>query len=119
MMRRREFVTLLGGAAAAWPLAARAQQVDRVRRIGVLMSVAADDLEGQARVAAFRQGLEQLGWADGNNVHIDYRWGGGDADQIRKYATELIALAPDVILASGGSVAGQLVQVTRSVPVVF
>ena len=119
-MRRRSFITLLGGVAAGWSLAAEAQQqVDRVRRIGVLMSVAADDLEGQARVAAFRQGLEQLGWADGNNVRIDYRWGGGDADQIRKYATELIALAPDVIVASGGSVAGPLVQLTRSVPIVF
>jgi ABC-type uncharacterized transport system substrate-binding protein len=119
-VKRRDFITLLGGVAAGWSLAAGAQQqVDRVRRIGVLMSVAADDLEGQARVAAFRQGLEQLGWADGNNVRIDYRWGGGDADQIRKYATELIALAPDVIVASGGSVAGQLVQLTRSVPIVF
>jgi putative ABC transport system substrate-binding protein len=84
-MRRREFITLLGGA-AAWPLAAWAQQGERVRRIGVLMNVAADDPEGQARLTAFVQGLQQLGWTDGRNVRIDYRWGGGDADRIRRYA---------------------------------
>ena len=106
-MKRREFITLLGGAAAAWPLAARAQQPERMRRIGVLMSTAADDPEGQARLAAFVQGLQELGWSDGRNVRIDTRWGGGDADRIRRYAAELVALAPDVILASGGSVVGQ------------
>ena len=100
-MKRREFITLLGGAAAAWPLAARAQQPERMRRIGVLMPLAADDPEGQARIAAFLQGLQQLGWTDGRNVRIDYRWARGDADRIRKYAAELVALAPDVILASG------------------
>ncbi len=93
-MKRREFITLLGGAAAAWPLAARAQQGERMRRIGVLMSVAADDPEGQARLAAFLQGLQQLGWTDGRNVRIDTRWGAGDAERIRRYAAELVALAP-------------------------
>jgi putative tryptophan/tyrosine transport system substrate-binding protein len=84
-MKRRDFITLLGGAAAAWPLAARAQQAERVRRIGVLMSVAADGPQGQARLAAFVKGLEQLGWTDGRNVQIDTRWGGGDAERTRKY----------------------------------
>ena len=102
-MRRREFITLLGGAAATWPLAARAQQAERVRRIGVLMARAEDDPEAQARVAAFEQGLQQLGWSDGRNVRIDRRWAAGDADTARKYAAELIALAPDVILAPGSS----------------
>jgi len=100
-MRRREFITLIGGAAAAWPLAARAQQAERVRRIGVLMSLGANDAEGQARLAAFLQGLQQLGWIDGRNVRIDTRWGAGDADRTRRYAAELVALAPDVILATG------------------
>src|SRR6266536_3829003 len=100
-MRRREFITLLGGTAAAWPLAARAQQRDRMRRIGVLMNLASDDAEGQARLAAFHQGLQQLGWTVGRNVQIDYRWGAGNADRIRKFAAELIALAPDVILSTG------------------
>ena len=119
-MKRREFITLLGGAAAAWPLAARAQQRgDRVRRIGVLMNLAGDDPEGQARVAAFLQSLQQLGWTDGHNVRIDYRWGGGDEDRIRRYAGELIALAPDVILATGAAVVGPLLQVTRIVPILF
>jgi putative tryptophan/tyrosine transport system substrate-binding protein len=100
MMRRREFITLLGGA-AAWPLAARAQQPERTRRIGVLMNLPSDDPEGMARLAAFLQGLQELGWVVGRNVRIDYRWGTGDADRIRGYAAELVALAPDVILASG------------------
>jgi putative tryptophan/tyrosine transport system substrate-binding protein len=119
MMRRREFITLLGGAAAAWPLAARAQQTERVRRIGVLMSVAEDDPEAQARLAAFRNSLQELGWADGKNMRMDTRWGGGDSDRIRMYSAELVALAPDVIMASGGSVTGPLLQVTRTVPIVF
>jgi putative tryptophan/tyrosine transport system substrate-binding protein len=117
-MRRREFLRALGGA-AAWPLAALAQQAERMRRIGVLMSLAADDRQGRARIAAFVQGLQQLGWTDGRNVHIDTRWGAGDADRSRRYAAELVALAPDVILASGGSVVGPIRQATRTVPIVF
>src|SRR5262245_31756470 len=103
-MKRREFIKLFGPAAIAWPLAAQAQQPDRMRRIGGLAGIA-DDAEGQARFAAFRQGLQQLGWTDGHNVQIDYRWGGGDSDNIRKHAAELAALAPDVILAGGGAAA--------------
>ena len=119
-MRRREFIALVGGAAAlAWPLAARAQQGERVRRIGVLITLAADDPESTARVAAFLQGLQALGWTDGRNVRIDTRWGGGDADRLRKNAAELVALAPDVILASGGQGVGTLLQATRTVPIVF
>jgi DNA-binding LacI/PurR family transcriptional regulator len=107
-MNRRDFITLLGGAAAAWPVAVRAQQGDRMRRIGVLMSQAADDREGQARLAAFLQGLQQLGWTDGGNVRIDTRWGAGDAERYRRYAAELVALAPDVILVNGPSALGAL-----------
>jgi len=118
-MRRREFITLLSGAAAAWPLAARAQQGERVRRIGVLMNLAADDPEGQGRLAAFLQGLQQLGWTAGRNLQIDTRWVAGNADHIRKHATELVALAPDVILSTGTAVAGPLLQATRTVPIVF
>jgi len=116
-MKRREFITLLGGA-AAWPLAARAQQPDRMRRIGVFMNLASDDAEGQARNAAFLQGLQEAGWAVGRNVRIEYRWGAGDAELFRRYAAELVALAPDVILASGASMYA-LQQVTREVPIVF
>jgi ABC-type uncharacterized transport system substrate-binding protein len=116
-MRRREFITLLGGA-AAWPLAARAQQGERMRRIGVQMNLAADDQEGQARIAAFQQGLQELGWSVGRNVRIDYRWGGSD-DRIRKNAAELVALAPDVILAVTSVVTGALQRETRAVPIVF
>ena len=117
-LNRLEFITLLGGA-AAWPLAARAQQGERRRRVGALMSVAAEDPEGQARLAAFLQGLQEFGWAVGRNLHIDVRWTGGRADDIRKYAKELAGLTPEVILASGGSVVGPLLQVTPTVPVVF
>ena len=117
-MKRRAFIAALGGA-AAWPLVARAQQPERVRRIGVLMNLAADDPEGQARLAAFVQGLRQLGWIDDRNVRIDTRWGGGDAERMRGYAAELAALAPDVILASGASSVGPLQQATRTVPIVF
>ncbi len=117
-MKRREFISTLGSAATL-PFAARAQQSERIRRIGVLMSTSADDVEGQARNAAFRQGLGELGWSVGRNMQIDYRWSGGDAEQIRKYAAELGALAPDVILASGGAVVGPLLKVTRTVPIVF
>jgi ABC-type uncharacterized transport system substrate-binding protein len=117
-MKRREFIAALGGA-AAWPLAARAQQPERMRRIGVLMSVAADDAEGQARIAAFLNGLEQFGWIDGRNVRIEARWGAGDADRVRRYAAELVAIAPDVILASGNATTGPMSQATRAVPIVF
>ena len=117
-MRRREFITLLGGAAAVWPLAARAQQPDPMRRIGVLMSMDADSPDGQARLAAFLQGLQQFGWAAGRNLRIDLRWAAGEADRNRKYAVELVALAPDAILATGSSVA-LLKQATRTVPIVF
>jgi putative ABC transport system substrate-binding protein len=117
-MRRREFITLVGGA-AAWPLAARGQQGERVRRIGVLAGVGASDLDAQARLAAFLQALQQLGWTNGRNVRLDVRWAAGNADDARKYAAELVALGPDVILAHGGSVVGPLLQATRTVPVVF
>ena len=116
-MKRRKFITLLGGA-AAWPLTARAQQPNRMRRIGVFMNLASDDAEGQARNAAFLQGLQEAGWAVGRNVRIEYRWGAGDPELFRRYAAELVALAPDVILASGASMYA-LQQVTREVPIVF
>ena len=116
-MRRREFITLLG--AAAWPLAARAQPPDRVRRIGVLMSTAADDAQGQAYSAAFAQGLQQLGWEVSRNVRIDYRWGAGDTDRFRRYAAELVALGPDVILGTAASIVADLQQASRTIPIVF
>ena len=117
-MKRREFITLLGGAAAAWPLAARAQQPERVRRIGVLMYLPADDAEGQARLAAFTQALKQLGWSDGRNLRIDTRW--ATADDIRRHAAELVGLAPDVLLAATGTATvAPLLQATRTVPIVF
>ena len=119
MIQRREFVTLVGGAAVAWPLAALAQQPERIRRIGVLMPMAADDPLSPVRIAAFLQGLRELGWADGRNVQIDYRWGGGDAERVRKHAAELVALVPDVIVAWGASTAGPLQRATRTVPIVF
>ena len=116
-MRRRQFITLLGGAAAAWPLAAQAQ-TKQMRRIGVLTPFAANDAEGQARLTAFAQGLQHAGWIVGQNIRIEYRWGDGKADTMRKYATELVALAPDVILASSSAVA-PLLEVTRTIPIVF
>jgi putative ABC transport system substrate-binding protein len=118
-VRRRNFITLLGGAAVVWPLAARAQQGERVRRIGVLHNRAADDALGQARHGAFLQGLQQAGWTIGRNVQVETRWAGADADRIRTYAAELVALAPDVILATGHDGAAPLLQATRSVPIVF
>jgi putative ABC transport system substrate-binding protein len=118
-MQRRKFITLLGAATAAWPLAAHAQQPERMRRIGVLMSLAADDSQGQARLNAFVQGLQELGWTEGRNLQIDSRWAAGEGAQGRKYAAELVALAPDAILASGGSVVGPLLQATHTVPIVF
>jgi len=118
MSSRRKFIALIGGA-AAWPLAARAQQGEPMRRIGALMSTAADDPEGQARIAAFQHGLQQFGWTIGRNVRIDSRWPVGDSERTRRYAAELVALAPDVILATGSAAAAPLLQATRTVPVVF
>jgi len=121
-MRRRTFISLLGGAAAAaggWPLAARAQQGGAVRRIGVLLNITAGDPESQARIAAFSQALQQLGWTIGQNVHVDYRWGGGNTDVMRKHAVELVALAPDVILAHSSGAVAPLLQATRTIPIVF
>jgi putative ABC transport system substrate-binding protein len=118
-MRRREFITVLGGAAAAWPLAARAQQGERMRRVGMLMTTAVADPQGRAQNAAFLQSLQQLGWSDGRNVRIDTRWGEGNPDNFRKYAAELIALAPDVIVATGAVTVAPLLQATRTVPIVF
>jgi putative tryptophan/tyrosine transport system substrate-binding protein len=119
MIRRREFINLLGSAAAAWPLIARAQQRQPMRRIGVLMNLAADDPEGQARVAAFLQGLQETGWAVGQNAQIDIRWGAGDAERSRKNATELVALMPDVIFATTFPTVLALQQATRAIPIVF
>jgi putative ABC transport system substrate-binding protein len=118
-VNRREFITLLGGAAAAWPLAARAQQREKMRRIGVLLNAAADDSDFQAWVGAFQQGLAQAGWIIGRNVRIDTRWAGGKPDDVRRYAAELVALAPDVILAHGTSTVRPLLQATHNVPIVF
>jgi putative ABC transport system substrate-binding protein len=118
-MRRREFITLLGGAAATWPLAASAQQADRVRRIGILLPAAADDPEFQTRVGAFLQALALLGWTIGRNVRIDTSWATANAAEIRRHAAELAALAPDVILAHGSATVGPLLQATRTVPIVF
>ena len=117
-MRRREFISLLGGAAVAWPLVARAQQPDRMRHIGVLSGLA-DDPEGQARVAAFRQELQRLGWTDGRNMRLDIRWGGGDAEFLRKHAAELVARAPDVLFSTGTASTAPLLQAPRAVPIVF
>jgi ABC-type uncharacterized transport system substrate-binding protein len=118
-MRRREFLGVLGGAATAWPLAVRAQQGERVRRIGVLMNLPADDPDAPARVAAFAQGLQELGWTMGRNVRIDYRWGAGVANLYRRYGAELVALAPDLILASGVPAVSAVQQASRTMPVVF
>jgi putative tryptophan/tyrosine transport system substrate-binding protein len=118
-VKRREFITLLGGAAATWPLAARAQQPNPVRRIGVLMGIGQSDSEGRARVGALRQGLEQLDLKDGQNLHFEYRWGAGDGNKIRSYAAELVALAPDVILATNTPTVRALQQLTRTISIVF
>jgi ABC-type uncharacterized transport system substrate-binding protein len=118
-VQRRQFIALLGGTAAAWPFAARAQQPERMRRIGVLITLAADDPQGQARHSAFAQGLQQWGWVIGRNVQIDIRWGAAVPDRARTYAAELIALSPDVILATGSATVGPLLEVTRVVPIVF
>jgi len=119
-MKRREFITLLGGAASvAWPLAARAQQSERMRRIGVLHDYAEADLDGKAQVAAFREELQKLGWTEGGNARIDYRSGAADADLVRTYAAEMVALGPDVVLAAGGTIVAALERASRSVPIVF
>jgi len=116
---RRKFLATLGGV-VAWPLAARGQQPERMRRVGVLMITAEDDTESKARIGAFRQGLKELGWSDGRNVRIDIRWGAADAERMRKHSAELVALAPDVILAAGGTpTVSALQQMTRTVPIVF
>jgi ABC-type uncharacterized transport system substrate-binding protein len=117
-LRRREFMILAGGTAACWPLVARAQQA-RTRHIGVLMGLAADDPESQVRLAAFAQALQQLGWTVGQNISIDYRWGGGNADNLRKHAAELVALTPDVIMANSSAAVSRMLDATRSIPIVF
>jgi len=118
-MQRRDFITLLGGAAVAWPLAVRAQQPKRMRRIGVLMVNDASDLDGQARILAFRNGLRDLGWNEGGNIQIDYRWGAGDFDRAQAYVSELLALSPDVVLANGTPALSALHRATQNIPVVF
>jgi putative ABC transport system substrate-binding protein len=118
-MTRREFITLIGGGVTTWPFAARAQQPERMRRIGVLVPLAADDPDMQKRVSAFQQGLQLLGWTDGRNVKIEYRWGASDPDRSRRHAAELAALAPDVIFATGNTAVAPLLQAIRSVPIVF
>ena len=118
-MRRREFIELIVGAGAAWPLAARGQPLERIRRIGVLMSYSEENPDAPPRLAAFAQGLQELGWTNGGNIHIEYRYSGGDAERARKYAAELVALAPEVILAGNTSTVGPLQQATRTVPIVF
>jgi putative ABC transport system substrate-binding protein len=118
-MRRREFISLVGGAAASWPLVARAQQRERMRRVGVLTPFAADDAEGQARLTAFAQALQQAGWTLGQNLRLDYRWGDGKPDSMRKHAANLVELAPDVILANSSAAVSPLLQVTPTVPIVF
>jgi putative tryptophan/tyrosine transport system substrate-binding protein len=118
-MRRREFIALIGGAAAAWPLVVPAQQAERMRRIGVPVAQASDESETQVRVAAFVRRLQELGWTEGSNARIDYRWDASDDDRARQYAMELVALAPDVVLASGASIVSALQRATRTVPIVF
>jgi putative ABC transport system substrate-binding protein len=118
-VKRRDFIWCLSGAAVAWPLIARAQQPERMQRIGVLLSIAEDDPEGQLRITGFAQALRQLGWTEGSNVQINTRWGAADPDRIRRYVSELVALAPDIILAGGGSVVGPFLQATRTIPIVF
>jgi putative tryptophan/tyrosine transport system substrate-binding protein len=118
-MKRRAFITLLGGAAVAWPLAARAQHVERIRRVGVLLSIAETDPDAQRRIQAFQQGLDELGWTEGRNIRVEYRFGAGDSDRIAKEVTDLVALKPDVIVGNSTPVVVALRQTTRSIPVVF
>jgi hypothetical protein len=117
-MRRREFITLFGGAAAAWPLTVQAQQPDTQRRIGVLMVLGKDDPEAKARITAFRQGLQDAGWVEGRNMRTETRWSPGNEKDVRRYAEEIVALAPDVILANGNAAVAPLLNATRSVPIV-
>src|SRR5215211_2819394 len=118
-MRRREFILLLGGSVAGWPLVVGAEQPERMRRIGVLMASAADDSDSQARIAGLLQGLQQLGWVDGRNVRIDIRWATTNPDEIRKHAAELVATAPEVLVAAGTVTVAPLLQVSRTQPIVF
>ena len=118
-MRRREFITLLGGAAAAWPLSAHAQQPTGIRRVGVLLNLSENDVEAQRLVKAFREALAQLGWADGRNVRIDYRWAGGDVGRIRTFAKELVELSPEILVGYATPSVVALQQETRSIPIVF
>src|SRR5262245_60443157 len=118
-MRRRDFIKVIAAPAAVWPLSARAQQRERMRRIGVLMNLAADDKEGQARLTAFVQALSDLGWKNASNVHIDTCWGAGNTDRFHHCAAELVALAPDIILAASASTMDPLLKRTRSIPIVF
>jgi putative ABC transport system substrate-binding protein len=118
-MKRRTFIMLLGGAAAAWPLAARAQQADRVRRVGVLMAFAESDPEGQASIAAFREGLQKLGWTDGRNIRIDTRWAALDAESMQRFAKELVTLQPDLILSHSTPTTAAMLQQTRTIPIIF
>ena len=118
-MKRREFISLVGGAAAAWPLAARAQEPGRVRRVGVLFAFFDSDPESQARIAAFQQELENLGWRDGHNIQIEYRWANGDAERFRAFAAELVAARPDVIVAHASPSAEALARATRTIPIIF
>src|SRR5262245_4437896 len=118
-MKRREFITLLGGGAAAWPLAAHAQRTDQVRRIGVLMNFPSTDPEGQALLAEFARHLAELGWTEGRNVRIDVRWGGSDVDLLRTFAKELIGLQPDVLLGTSTPVTAALARETQTIPIVF
>jgi putative tryptophan/tyrosine transport system substrate-binding protein len=117
--QRRDFITLLGGTAVMWPLAARAQQPNRMRRIGVLMPFAETDPEASQHIATFQKGLENLGWLEGHNLHIDYRWAAGDAERMRIYAAEIVQLAPEVILVSSPSMLAATVKATRTIPIVF
>src|SRR5262249_42664024 len=118
VIKRRDFITVLGGA-ATWPVVARAQQPQRMQRVGVLLNITSDDPESQTRLAAFAQGLQSLGWIIGQNVRLEYRWGGGSADAIRQQAAELVALAPDVILAQSTAAVSPLLQSTHTIPIVF
>ena len=118
-MKRREFIAVVGGAAVVWPFAARAQQDERMRRIGVLMPLAEGDPEGQARLEAFLRGLQQSGWTVGRNLRVDLRWGAGNVAAMRKYADELVALAPDVLVGPGTTPVGPLLEATRTIPIVF
>jgi ABC-type uncharacterized transport system substrate-binding protein len=118
-LRRRDFITLLGSAAAAWPLAARAQQPERIRRVGVLLVLAESDPEAQRRIAIIQKGLQEFGWIDGRNIRIDFRWTAGDPDRLRAHAKELVGLSPDVILSGSTAALAALHRETRTVPIVF